>query len=118
MARVLVLDGFDESRERTVTFLDRAGFVAVGVAEEDDALERIEREAFDLVLLDLPLDESLEGAVAIRDRAKAPGPAILALLDPADGALRERARHAGIDFIILRPCPPSDLVKHLRRFAR
>lgn len=116
MAHVLVLDGFDETRERTVTVLERAGFSVSGVAEEDDALRMIETDRFELVLLDLPLDETLEGAAAIRDRSQAP--TILALLDPTDAAQRERARDAGIDFIVLRPCPPSELVKHLRRFVR
>ncbi|MBX3233601.1 MAG: response regulator transcription factor [Labilithrix sp.] len=116
MPRVLVLDGFDESRESTVGVLRSAGFSVVGAAEEDEALEALAKSGVDLVLLDLPVAETIEAASAIRSQCGATTPKILAIIDPTDTAEREGARAAGIDFLILRPCPPLQLVKQARRF--
>lgn len=114
MSRVLVLDGFDESRESTIAVLQSAGFSVVGVAEEDEALAILAKGEVDVVLLDLPIAESIEAAEAIREQCGPTSPRVVALIEITDE--RERARAAGIDFLILRPCPPPQLAKHLRRF--
>lgn len=116
MLRVLVLDGFDESRERTLAVLRAAGYSVLGAAEEDEALAKVVKGAVDLVVLDLPIGESIEAAAAIRGQCGSEVPKLLALIDPTDTEARAEARTAGIDFLILRPCPPAHLLKHLRRF--
>ncbi|MBX3205346.1 MAG: hypothetical protein KF764_09765 [Labilithrix sp.] len=119
MARVLVIDGYDESRDASARALRAAGHDVVALEEEDEALEALERGGADVVVLDLPLAEAEEAANAIRAAISsgAPGaPAILALVDPSSPRhLREAAHASGIDYFFLRPCPPQEIVKHLRR---
>jgi len=117
MPCVLVLDGFDESRENTVAVLRSAGFSVIGAAEEDEALAMLAKTEVDVVLLDLPIAESTEAAEAIREQCGPTVPRLLALIEPSDTEERVSARTAGIDFLILRPCPPPQLLKHVRRFV-
>ena len=65
MRRVLVVDGFDESREDVVRAIEKAGYAAEGVAEEDEAVAAIAGAAIDVIVLDLPIEETIEAAVAI-----------------------------------------------------
>lgn len=117
MPRVIVLDGFDDSRKSTVDALVAAGFDATGFAEEDDVFEGLRQDGADVVLLDVPIDEAIEAAESIR-RAEHSSPTLLALLNPDEGKRRPQARAAGIDFCVQRPCPAEELVKHVRRFVR
>ncbi|MBX3221945.1 MAG: hypothetical protein KF795_15620 [Labilithrix sp.] len=117
MARVLVIDGYDESRDASARALRAAGHDVVALEEEDEALEALERGGADVVVLDLPLAEAEEAANAIRAAiSSGAAPAILALVDPSSPRhLRESAHASGIDYFFLRPCPPQEIVKHLRR---
>jgi DNA-binding response OmpR family regulator len=69
MARLLLLDGYDESRDALTVHLRGAGYDVEAVAEEDDAVRALEREGVDIVLLDLPLTEAEEAANALRGAA-------------------------------------------------
>lgn len=122
LARVLVLDGFDESREASARELRRTGFDVVAVEEEDEAVAAVVDAAagIDLVVLDVPLAEAQEAARAIRtaagEAARRSPLTLLALVTPSDSrAIREAAHDSGIDFVLLRPCPPPALASHLRR---
>lgn len=122
LARVLVLDGFDESREASTRELRKAGFDVVAVEEEDEAVAAVADAAarVDLVVLDVPVAEAAEAALALRrasSEAARPGPlTLIALVAPSDSrAVRESAHDSGIDYVLLRPCPPPALASHLRR---
>ena len=122
-ARVLVLDGYEESREASAAELRRAGFHVVAVEEEEQAIAVLTRVDplmnFDLVVLDVPLPEAQEAATAIRatsSPSRERPPTVIALASPSlPRQMRESARASGIDYVLLRPCPPRDLAKHLRR---
>jgi CheY-like chemotaxis protein len=122
MQRVLVVDGYEESRVATARELDRAGFEVVAVEEEDDAVRAFGEAPPDVVLLDLPLAEAEEAAGALRPLAATRNThpvAIVAIVDPTiPRRVREQARANGIDYFFLRPCPPPEIVKHLRRMHR
>lgn len=114
---VLLLDGFDESRDRTAAVLRSSGFTVTAVAEEEDVLGTLDGDApVDVVILDIPIDEAIEAAIAIRARPRSPK--LLALIEPSDSRRRDAAREAGVDFVLLRPCPPAHLAKHIVRFGQ
>ena len=123
LARVLVLDGYEDSREASAKELRRAGFEVLAVEEEEQALAALAGAdappEIDIVVLDVPLPEAEEAARAIRSAARPPNhrlPTVIALASPSDPRpIREAARASGIDYVLLRPCPPPDLAKHLRR---
>jgi len=116
VARILVVDSFDPTRAVTADALRQNGFTVHDVADDDEAAFLLAREVVDLVLLDLPLEDTIEVAAAIRRGTTAgPGPKIFALVDRAATAQRGRARRAGVEFFLLRPCPPAALLEHLSR---
>lgn len=121
MTRVLVIDGYEESRNAAAHALRVAGYDVSAVEEEEEALAELARSSADIVLLDLPLAEAEEAADAIRTATtRAPSgsrpPSVFALVDPSSSRqARENGHASGIDFFFLRPCPPAEIVKHLRR---
>ena len=151
VARVLLLDGYAESREASAAELRRAGFEVIAVEEEEQAVAavaaafasasaaacastrasaRAARAAqsraididIDIVVLDVPLAEAREAAKALEEAASGIHPAprrrpsVIALASPSDARPSREAAHAsGIDYVLLRPCPPPALAKHLRR---
>ncbi|MBN9164943.1 MAG: hypothetical protein J0I07_28530 [Myxococcales bacterium] len=120
MTRVLVIDGYEESRNAAAHALRVAGYDVAAVEEEEEALAELAEGGADIVLLDLPLAEAEEAADAIRTAtAGAQSPSVFALVDPSSSRqARENGHTSGIDFFFLRPCPPAEIVKHLRRMRR
>ncbi|MBX3233573.1 MAG: response regulator transcription factor [Labilithrix sp.] len=116
MACILVVDSFDPTRAVTADALRQNGFTVHDVADDDEAASILAAEAVDVVLLDLPLEDTIELAAEIRRATAASrGPKIFALVDRAATPERGRARQAGVDFFLLRPCPAAALLKHLSR---
>ncbi len=122
MTRVLVIDGYEESRSAAAHALRVAGYDVAAVEEEEEALAELADGGADIVLLDLPLAEAEEAAEAIRTAtagAQSRAPSVFALVDPSSSRqARESGHTSGIDFFFLRPCPPAEIVKHLRRMRR
>ena len=115
MLRILVIDGFDESRAETVSALKAARYDVEAVTDDDEALTHLSSAAVDVVLFDLPMAEVVEAAAIIRRSIGGREARLVALSDRADIPQRALARAEGVDFFILRPCPPAALVAHVRR---
>lgn len=114
--RILLIDSFDPTRAVTAQALRENGFIVDDVADEDEAAPLLAVEVVDLVLLDLPLEDTIDAARLIqRGATDAATPKIHALIDRAATTQRGRARQAGVDFFLLRPCPPTALLRHLSR---
>jgi two-component system, OmpR family, response regulator MprA len=120
MPRVLVIDGYEESRDASARELRVAGYDVIAVEEEEQAVGAIARATVDIVVLDLPLAEAEEAARALRAAApRGRAMTLIALADPSSSRrTRDQARASGIDYFLLRPCPPPEIVKHLRRMRR
>jgi DNA-binding response OmpR family regulator len=110
MTKLLVVDGFDESRDAVASKLRAMGFDVTTAADEDDVAA--DAPPFDIAILDLPIAETMEAAQALRSRARA----IIALAHTHDSRPAREAGHAaGVDYYVLRPCPPAELVKLFQR---
>lgn len=122
MTRLLLLDGYDESREASATHLRAAGYDVIAVEEEADAVAALtSADEIDFVLLDVPIAEAEEAASALRAALPSGRPAmkVIALVDPSVSRQLREAGHAnGIDYFFLRPCPPAEMMKHLQRLRR
>lgn len=106
MRRALVIDSYDETRNRLVFELRREQFEAVGAPDEDDA----PRESFDVIVLDVPSAELVDIAVNVRSWSTG---VMLALLDPRERNVRSEARASGVDAFLLRPCAASAIVRRV-----
>jgi len=119
MFRVLVLDGYDETRETSARELRDAGYDVIAAAEEEEAVRAFDGEHVDVVLLDLPTEEAEEAAAVLRKSARGKALVVFAIVDPSHSRRRRDEGHArGVDYFLLRPCPPKEIIKHLRRLRR
>jgi CheY-like chemotaxis protein len=123
MACVLVVDGYDESRAALSAELESSGYEVLAVAEEEEAVRALstarKSSPVDVVILDLPLAEATEAAHALRAKRAGKTLTILAIVSPTDPRAARDAAHAeGVDYFVLRPCPPQAIVKQLRRLGR
>ena len=94
--KVLVVDDNALNREVAADFLELVGIVVVTATNGREALEALEKEAFDAVLMDvhMPVMDGIEATKAIRRRAKWSSLPIIALTAqarPEDRAIVEAA---------------------------
>lgn len=111
MAKILIVD--DEPDARTVLFhtLRGAGHTVTEAADGDEALKKLKRTKFDLVLLDIMMPrmngyEVLEKIRAMPSRARTPVIVVTAKHNP-EGLQRE-VEGGAIDHIV-KPFLPSEL---------
>jgi NarL family two-component system response regulator LiaR len=114
--RVLIADDHAVVRQGLRTFLDLQEDLQV-VAEAEDgqaALAAAEREAPDVVLMDLVMPR-LDGIAAIRAlRERVPGARVIALTSFADDERIFPAVRAGAAGYLLKDVEPSELVRSIR----
>lgn len=110
--RILVADDQKEIRLLTIAQLERSGHQVVAVANGREALDALQRERFDAVLIDedMPVMNGLQAVRAIRERAKDYGPMVLIALtgyntDPD----RHRLLRAGFDSVLGKPFHLNEL---------
>ena len=116
-ARALVADDSAVNREVAVEALSRLGVACVVAADGREALEALEHEAFDVVLMDgsMPVMDGYEAAREIRRRqtdggARVP---IIALTAHVVGEVAEAWRSAGMDGVLHKPFTLSALAAAL-----
>jgi two-component system, sensor histidine kinase and response regulator len=104
-----------------VRMLERLGHTAAIVANGREAIDALERGAFDLVLMDLQMPE-MDGFTAtavIRERERLNGAHVIVVALTAhavDGA-RERCMAARMDGYLTKPLRAEDLARELDRVA-
>ncbi|HXY01739.1 MAG TPA: response regulator [Candidatus Limnocylindrales bacterium] len=118
--RILLADDQEEIRILTTHQLERRGHHVVTVANGQKALEALQREAFDVILLDeqMPVMTGLETLKAIRKQEKKHGHAVvIALTGYNTDPDRERLLKAGFDGVIGKPFRMKALELMLRGAA-
>jgi len=102
--RILLADDQEEIRVLTKHQLERSGHYVVTTANGQEALEALQREFFDVVLLDeeMPVMNGLQAAGAIRKLEKVSGRLILIALT-GNNADEGRLLRAGFDLVIGKP---------------
>jgi CheY-like chemotaxis protein/HPt (histidine-containing phosphotransfer) domain-containing protein len=117
--RVLVAEDNAVNQQVAVGMLERAGHTAVVAGNGREALAHLERETFDLVLMDVQMPEldGLETTTAIRERERATG-AHIPIVAVTAHALRgdaERCLAAGMDDYLAKPLQPRELRAAIQR---
>jgi two-component system, cell cycle response regulator DivK len=110
---VLVVDDFTDGRELVAEILTYAGFRTAQASTGHEALDRALSLQPDVMLLDLSLP-GLDGwEIARRLRADPIGKTlrIIALTAHATPAPLSRARDAGCDVVLTKPCAPDALIQ-------
>ena len=111
--RILLAEDNDINRIMAVNLLESWGH-RVAVADNGrEALTALERQAYDVVLMDVQMPEldGLQATAALREREQAGGPRlpVIALTAHAFQGDRERCLAAGMDGYISKPIQPEEL---------
>jgi CheY-like chemotaxis protein len=114
-ALILLVEDFTDAREMYRDYLEFAGFRVETAADGREAIDKTRALQPDLVLMDLSLP-GIDGWEATRQLKSDPATSaipILALSAHALAAEGERARQAGCDGFIAKPCLPPELVDQM-----
>jgi CheY-like chemotaxis protein len=117
VASILIVDDEALVRSMTRTALERAGHRVADAANGAEALALLDRESFDLAVIDLimPEKEGIETIVQIRER----GYGLKIIAASGGGAARldllPIARKAGADYTIGKPFNSPDLLALVQR---
>ena len=98
-------------------YLAYAGFRVVEAADGEEAIAKAARLRPDLVVMDLSLPgiDGWEATRAIKADERTSDVPVIALTGFAMPSHAQRAREAGCDDFITKPCLPTDLVATLKR---
>jgi two-component system cell cycle response regulator DivK len=115
---ILLVEDFEDAREMYREYLEFSGFDVVTAADGREAVTKAADVNPDLVLMDLSLP-ILDGWEATRRLKKDPATSHLTIVALSAHALSlegERAREAGCDGFIAKPCLPSELVDQMTAY--
>jgi two-component system cell cycle response regulator DivK len=113
---VLVVDDFKDGRDLAVETLEHAGMRTIEAGDGQEALTKARQQRPDVILMDLSLPgmdgwevtRRLKGDAVTRDIR------IIALTAHAQSDALDRARKAGADGVITKPCLPTFVVEQVR----
>jgi DNA-binding response OmpR family regulator len=113
-ATILVVDDDADSRNIAALFVERAGYRAVPAESGAACLEIVEREAIDLILLDvmMPGMDGFEVCAALHERGKRIPIILLTARDDTDTRLE--GMHHGVAEFIAKPINRVELFARIR----
>lgn len=114
---VLVVDDFEDNRAMYIQFLTFEGFRVDEAANGKEALDKAASLLPDIVVMDLslPVMDGWEATRKLKQDPRTRRIPVLALTGHALGAQSQRAREAGCDAFLTKPCLPENLVAEIRR---
>src|SRR5260221_581643 len=115
--RVLLVDDYDDAREMYAEYLKFSGFETVQAASGPEAVKRAVESHPDIVVMDLslPVMDGWEATRRLKADERTAGIPILALSGHALTNLSQRAKQAGFDGFVAKPCLPEDLIAEIRK---
>jgi CheY-like chemotaxis protein len=117
-ARILLIDDEHMVLETHAEVLRRGGHEVVPVGDGQAALDLLESEEFDVVITDLSM-EGLSGLDVARGVKAWNGSMPVILLSGwAMQQSEDRIREAGVDRVLLKPCPIKDLLAAVQQVVR
>jgi len=118
--RILLAEDNAVNQVLAVRLLEKQGHTVTVAGDGRVALAALEKQAFDLVLMDvqMPVMDGFEATAGIRSQEKATGAhiPIIAMTAHAMKGDRERCLAAGMDGYIAKPIQPKELYETLERF--
>jgi two-component system sensor histidine kinase/response regulator len=118
--RVLVAEDNLVNQRLVTRLLEKRGHFVVVAGNGQEALEALEKEGFDLVLMDvqMPVMDGFEATAAIRKREEGKGirVPVVALTAHAMKGDREKCLAAGMDGYLTKPIRPQQLDELLEKY--
>ena len=117
---ILIVEDFDDAREMYRDYLEFSGFRVDTARDGREAIDKARARHPALVLMDLslPVIDGWEATRLLKADPATRNILIVALSAHALAADGERARTAGCDGFIAKPCLPSDLVEEISTYLK
>ena len=117
--RILVAEDNPSNQRVLVEMLKRLGYRADAVADGREVVLSLERQDYDLILMDIKLPEmdGLTAAKVIRQLRPDNGPKIIAITAFALEGDREKCLEAGMDDYIAKPVKMNELTDMLVKYS-
>ncbi len=114
---ILVVDDYPDTLDVWTVSLQAAGFDVVTAVDGLTALAMAEALLPDLVVLDLELPgrSGYDVATSLRQNPATRHIPLIAATGFSHEAQLARARRAGFDVIVIKPCDPGELIAHIHR---
>jgi two-component system cell cycle response regulator DivK len=114
---VLLVDDYADAREMYGYYLARHGFRVEEASDGHEALDKALRLNPDIILMDLSLPgiDGWELARLLKQDARTTSVPIIALTAHALNGEEQRARGAGCDGFVTKPCLPQALAEEMTR---
>ncbi len=118
--RILLAEDNISNQKVTLKMLERLGYRADALVNGLEVLEALERQPYDVVLMDvrMPRMDGIEATQEIRKRWPEDGPRIIAITAYALAGDRERCLEAGMDDYIGKPVQIDDLRNVLNKCVK
>jgi CheY-like chemotaxis protein len=119
-ARILCVEDNHDSRQLLRRVLEAEGYLVLEASNSSEALQQLERQTVDLMLMDMHMP-GMDGytlAARIRGYPQYSVLPILAITANAIHADRERSLRAGCDGYIEKPIDIDNLVQQLETFLK
>jgi CheY-like chemotaxis protein len=120
-ARILLAEDNPVNRRVALRILEKGGYEVAVAGNGREVLQAIEREEFELILMDVQMPEmdGLEATGIVRERERQTGAhlPIIAMTAHAMSGDRERCLAAGMDEYISKPIHAEQLIELVRQHA-
>lgn len=114
---ILVVDDVADNRDIYTQYLVHEGFQVALAGDGQEALDKANQLAPDLIVMDLslPVMDGWEATRRLKQNGITKHIPVVALTAHAQDGVAETAGEAGCDRFITKPCPPDELVKEIVR---
>jgi DNA-binding response OmpR family regulator len=113
------VNGYPDGREMYVDYLRFCGFSVVGASDPSQALRWIQLLVPDVIVTDFVFPTGqLDGPgfiARVRETASGRHPRVIVISGFTQRSDEQRARDAGADRFVLKPCLPHDLLRRIDR---
>lgn len=120
MTKVLVVEDNPFNMELVLEILDGMGFIAAGAANGAEAIKNVEKDVYDLVLMDIELPGMDGVAISkiIKNKPEYKNVPIIALTAYAMKGDKERFLAAGFNDYISKPLDVPDFMKRMEKYRK